>query len=217
MFIDLKEQTFLKERLNNFDVFGFDLEDEIEAELDLNQNENLQLPNEYWKQEFSNLSEVIISAIGTDADKYGKLVRSILTNNTELILNALDEFVNLDNSKNFEITARFAAHFGILNQNVLNKFIPIYSSQLINLIKKEVNKSEDMMSDFVKNKLPEIFEILPFYLSKICDKDLQLEYFGELIACAGDDVELRDNVIENGLAYDIGVGVLEKILLARSL
>ena len=208
IFIDVKEQTQIKERVSQFDIYGFDVEDgddditvqDREIDLNIPGQVHKQLPNDYWKQEFSQFSEVVAAAVNlAESDSYGRLVRSILTNDTDLLVDSLTE-IN---------SPRFAAHIGILNGKVFETFIPIYCRELLDLVKKESCKSKELMSEFISAKLPIIYDILPFYLSKIVDKDIMLEYFGELISYAGNDVKLRDSIIESGLSFGIR-GVLEE-------
>ena len=234
IFVDRKEQSYVNSYCTSMDIFGFDLEDDQEFELKLPETVNYagddgideddeslsdnnkqineviptNLPSEYWDTDIGNdLNKVIEKAITLDSSIFGLVTRGILISQPELLVENLD---NLENP-------RFSATLGVLTRfdDISEKYLPIYCNELLKTVKFYCKRNAEMVSEFVKQKLPIICDLLPFYISKINDPEIQATIFGDLIATTTrmSDNEnsisilesLRSDVLASGEKYDIDV------------
>ena len=194
VFCDIKEQTYIKEHVTQFDVYGFDV-DEDELELNLNEPEVLELGNEFWKQELANLNETVDHAIsGKSCDAYGCLVNGLIQNNTKIIIESLTAIKN----------PRLSTHIGLIDDNIFKQFVDSYSKELLSTVEANKVHSNRIISNFIESKLSVYWKALPFYISRILDEETILNYMGKLLSFCQNTDE-RDELIESGLRYGIDV------------
>jgi len=195
VFCDIKEQTYVKEKVSSFDIYGFDQDDD-ESGLNLKDDELEELGNAYWNQELGSIQDAVENAIsGNTIDSYGTLVRGIINKDTELLVKSLS-------SKEFPV--RFALHIGLIDQKIFNNFILNYCKKLVGVLTNYTKKSGEIVSNFVEQKIPVFFRVLPFYIAKIEDQEELLHQFGILLSLCGNE-QTRDDVIEMGIKYGIDV------------
>lgn len=161
----------------------------------LNEAEPLELGDDFWKQELSNLNETVDHAIQTNnADPYGSLVNGLITQNTRIMSESLKQISN----------HRLSTHIGLLDDEIFKKFVEKYSQELLNVVEENKVQKDRIVSNFIESKLSVYFKALPFYMSKIVDEKTVLDIMGKLLSLCG-DTEERDELIENGLKYGIDV------------